>query len=327
MNFEKIKINKTSFFIFLLSFIIFLSYLIIYKFSPDNKDLKNLNDICKVIEKSNYNLKDAIKDNTIDISCANNILCDNLVILNSSLDDLNRLSLESSTNDDLKNQLTDTLKSNIKLFELAKEILSNDSSKDISKIFNEYKLELDALKEKYESLKNSKLKITFPTKATDFFDCVTNYANTLIKISRDTDISFEQKRLFCLTLKKTIDSLDCISDNLEPIITDIYANNRSLDSLASDIQNKKSTLNTIKNESFKLSIPEDCTKYYEKLQETINSYDSYISSLSSAFLIHKASVNKFDMSDINSNYKDALSKYNDYKNVFAEFKEDINSIT
>ena len=51
MNFEKIKINKTSFFIFLLSFIIFLSYFIIYKLSPANKDLKNLNDICKVIEK------------------------------------------------------------------------------------------------------------------------------------------------------------------------------------------------------------------------------------------------------------------------------------
>lgn len=326
MDYKKIKINKTSIFIFLLSFIILICYIFIFKSSPTNKDLKKLNSICSTIETSNYNLKDAIKDDTIDISNTNNILCDNLVTLNNCLDDLDKLSLESTNNNNIKTDLTNTLKSNIKLFELTKDILSNDSSKKFNDTFSEYTLQLDNVKKNYESLKNSNLKIVFPMNAINFFDCVTNYSNALIKISRDDDISFEQKRTFCLALKKTIDSLENISDNLEPTIVDIYNNNRSLDSLSSDIQNKKSSINKLKYDSYKLIVPQNCTKYYDKLQETINSYNTYITSFSTALNTHKTSGSKFDISLLNSNYKDSFSKYNDYETTFSELKEDVNNL-
>lgn len=327
MDLKKVKINKTSVLIFTLTFIIVICYMFILKSSPNNKDIKNLNNICSSIEASNYNLKEAIKDDTIDISTANNILCDNLINLNNSLNYLDKLSLESTNNDSLKIELTNTLKSNIKLFELTKDILSNDSSKNISETFNEYTLELDNVKKNYEKLEKSDLKISFPMKTIDFFDCISNYANALIKISRDDDISFEQRRNFCLTLKKAIDSLENISDNLEPTIVDIYNNNRSLDSLSNDIQNKKSSINTLKYESYKLIVPENCNEYYNKLQETINCYNTYISSFSMALCTHKASGNKFDMSLLNSTYKDSFSKYEDYQTIFSELKEDVNNLT
>lgn len=318
------KINKTLIWIFMLTALLILSFLVIFKCKKTDSDIKSLNKICTLVEKSNYDLNTSIKDSTLDTNAAQDNIQNSITSLNDSLTQIDELKVTNDYNNELKKNLKALVNDNIKLLELSDLIIKNKSYDQVSKAFSEYSSALEKIKNDYKSLDSSKLKINLTEKSLTFYNSIYSYGNTLIKISRDSDICFDQQRSFFLNLKETINYLESISDNLEPVIVDIYENNRSLDSLSLDVNHKKDAITKLKYQAANYSVPIDCKENYDKLLETINAYDIYITSFEQSLANHKNCIGQYDMSDIYSNYKDSLDKYSNYSNTFSEYKNMIN---
>ena len=94
----------------------------------------------------------------------------------------------------------------------------------------------------------------------------------------------------------------------------IRKENRSLDVILSDIKEKETILQTIKDDFYYSSIPEGCISYYNCLNNTFTLYSTYLNSLKIAVIYEKSSTNYEDnKNNIDKNYNNAYSKYDDVK--------------
>jgi hypothetical protein len=96
-----------------------------------------------------------------------------------------------------------------------------------------------------------------------------------------------------------------------PALKKIREDKRSLDVLLKDIKDKRSKFNDIKNRSYGLTIPEGGNECYNLLQDAINYYELYITTLENSIIVEKTSQNG-DNKEIEENYSNSFSKYNDF---------------
>ena len=319
-----LKINKNLLLIFILVFLIPIFYFFITKTIPDNKELNELDNICLQIKICNSSLNEAISNETIDFELAESTLVTNTLALENIKKNLENLSL-AEDNEPIREKLIETLDLNIQLYNLTLLLIKNPQSEDFTANFSEFTKEFELLLKDYEYLKLSGLNIEFPSEANDFFNCTSNYINTLIKINREADIKTNQKSSYVLNLKSCINDLDTISEDLRPTLETIRHDNRSVDVLSKDLKLKRSTLNKIRNKTYLFNIPENGKSYYMLLTEVINSYNVYLSSLESSIASEKSSNANSNNKSISSNYVDSFSKYEDYKSVLSEFKTDLDN--
>ncbi|MCR4943674.1 MAG: hypothetical protein K5986_04305, partial [Clostridium sp.] len=152
---------------------------------------------------------------------------------------------------------------------------------------------------------------------------INKYFSVLISLNRDNDIKTTQKNNYIENLNNCIDSFDKIDEDLEPAINKIREDKRDFNNLIKDIKDKKSTLNTIKNKSYCITIPEGETKSYNLLQDTINYYELYITSLEHSIEAEKTFTNSDHKLDIEENYKNSFSKYSDFKDNLKNLRTEL----
>lgn len=313
MNLEKIKLNLNKKLIYLLGvlLIIPLIILLIINLTPANSNLRDLNKYGNEIATCNESLKDALDSTGINLNETENILSTKLITLNEIKDNIFSLDVvEGKLNS--KSKLLETLDYNISIYELCLSLIRNPKDKDIVNTYNSYYTSYSLCINNYNNLSLLGIKTKFPEDATNFFEASFNYFNILIKINRESDIRTSQNKAYVTSIKDCIALFDDIDEDLQPALSNIRAEKRSLDLLLTDIKIKKSKLNEIKNKSYSITIPDKGNDCYNLLVNTINYYDLYITALEHSIVVEKSSSTIENNKTIQENYNNSFSKYTDF---------------
>ena len=313
MNLEKIKLNLNRKLIYLLGvlLIIPLIILLIINLTPANSNLRDLNKYGNEIATCNESLKDALDSTGINLNETEDILSTKLITLTEIKDNIVSLNVvEGKLNS--KSKLLETLDYNISIYELCLSLIRNPKDKDIVNTYNSYYTSYSLCINNYDNLSLLGIKTKFPEDAINFFQASFNYFNILIKINRESDIRTDQNKAYVTSIKDCISSFDDIDEDLQPALSNIRAEKRSLDVLLTDIKIKKSKLNEIKNKSYSLTIPDKGNDCYNLLVNTINYYDLYITALEHSIVVEKSSSTNENNKTIQENYNNSFSKYTDF---------------
>lgn len=322
MNINEIKTNKKL--IIGLAIIIILPLLILLciKLTPTNRNLSKLNDLADKIEDCNLSLRKAISDQTIDTEEAEGALSSGLITLNLIKDDLSNIIL-SESKQKVKDKTAEILDYNINLYNITLNIIKNPTSKDLSKQYADFTKNYELLLSNYDSLYLLGIKSKFPKDAQTFFENSSLYISSVVKLNREKDIITDQRREYTSTLEECLTSFNAINEDLKPALEKIREDGRSLDVLLTDIREKKSKLNIIKNKSYSITIPVEGNACYEHLEETINSYELYITTLEHSIVIEKSSSNSLDDKNIKENYTNSFSKYSDFLKSLSLLEKEV----
>jgi hypothetical protein len=308
MNLEKINLNRKLIYLLGILLIIPLIILLIINLTPANSNLRDLNKYGNEITACNVSLKDALDSNGINLNDAVDILSTKLITLNEIKNNIFSLDVVDGKLNS-KAKLLETLDYNISIYELCLSLIRNPKDKDIVTTYNKYYTTYSLCINNYDNLSLLGIKTRFPEDATNFFEASFNYFNILIKINRESDIRTDQNKDYVTSIKDCITLFDAIDEDLQPALSNIREEKRSLDLLLNDLKLKKSKLNEIKNKSYSLTIPDKGNDCYSLLGNTINYYDLYITSLERSILVEKSSSNGGNNKTVQENYNNSFSKY------------------
>ena len=191
--------------------------------------------------------------------------------------------------------------------------------------YNEYTQTYELLKNNYDTLHLLGLDIEFPSEADEFFTTSTTFINTLIKLNRENDIKVSQKSTYILNLEECIEVLNSINEDLRPALNKIKEDGRSLDTLLKDVKDKRSKFNELKSKTYSFSIPENGNECYQVLQDTLNYYELYITSLEHSIVIEKTSTEKDNDDNIDINYENSFEKYEDFTDSLKDLKSELDN--
>ncbi|MEG1483121.1 hypothetical protein [Clostridium sp.] len=326
----KIKIKENQTFILAIIATIMFSLIIVFLISSNtgsNKEIHRLKSIGLEINNINNSLNKGIKDLSLDTSIT-------LEILSSGVNDLKELSLnigsiettyESTTN--IKSELVTALSNTIVLYDYSIYIMKNTENIINSENVSELLLYRDNCLNTYKLLTNQGIDISFSDETILFFDNIKNYSNTLIKINKTQNIINSQKKDFIFLLKDLIPQLNLLTEDLEPALNKIKEDNRDLQVLIDDLKSKDEIYKDVQNKLITLSIPDGYADYYTSLDEFFKLYTSYISTFKTALIFDKSCDNLIkNRREINDNYKNVFSKYQDVLTSYSHFKELINNL-
>lgn len=325
----KLKIKENQKFILALIATVMFSLIIVFSISSNtgpNKEMKELESIGIKINNINSSLNKGIKDLSLDTSLS-------LEVLSSGVTELKELAFtlasiettyESTTN--IKSELVTALSNTIVLYDYSIYIMDNPDniSNDNVSEFLSYR---DNCLSSYRLLTSQGIVISFLDETTLFFDNIKNYANALIKINKTQNIINSQKRDFALLLKSLIPQLNTLTEDLEPALNKIKEDHRDLQVLLDDIKDKEEIYKDVQNQLITLSIPDGYGDYYTALDEFFKLYNSYISTFKNALIFDKSCENPVkNKKEINNNYKNVFSKYQDVSASYTHFRELINNL-
>lgn len=324
MKLDKLNINKKYIIAIICIILLPIVILCVIKLTPSNRNISQLNNIGKKIESCNEKLKDCLDDNGINSDTTKETLTNELIELSniqSTLDSTNVLD----QNKELKTKLSETLEYNINLYQLTLSIIKNPNSTEILQTYNEYTQTYELLKNNYDTLHLLGLDIEFPSEADDFFTTSTTFINTLIKLNRENDIKISQKSTYILNLEECIEVLNSINEDLRPALNKIREDGRSLDNLLKDVKDKRSKFNELKSKTYSFSIPENGNECYQVLQDTLNYYELYITSLEHSIVVEKTSNEKDKDDNIDINYENSFEKYEDFTDSLKDLKSELDN--
>ena len=324
MQLDKLNINKKYIITIICIILLPIVILCVVKLTPSNRNISKLNNIGKKIESCNKKLKDCLDDNGINSDTTKETLTNELIELSniqSTLDSTNVLD----KNKELKTKLSETLEYNINLYQLTLSIIKNPNSTEILQTYNEYTQTYELLKNNYDTLHLLGLDIEFPSEADEFFTASTTFINTLIKLNRENDIKVSQKSTYILNLEDCIEVLNSIKEDLRPALAKIREDGRSLDTLLKDVKDKRSKFNELKSKTYSFSIPENGNECYQALQDTLNYYELYITSLEHSIVVEKTSTEKDKDDNIDINYENSFEKYEDFTDSLKDLKSELDN--
>lgn len=318
-NFKsKFKSNKKLFIIALIIISLPLLLLIITKFLPSNINLRHINKLSKEILAINNTFDDCITKDSIDPEKSKNAVSKSINDLKDVRTKLNDLKV-SENNTHFKNLLSEALTNNISLCEKAFSLYNNASNTELSTKLKDYNINLDALKDLNKDLNNIGIKSILSEKSLEFFDKTNKYFETLIQVNIIKDINSEKNSAYVLAVDKIILNFKEIDEDLKPALTDIINNNRDINVLTSDISNKKSSFEHIKNDFYSLSIPEEATELHTNLVKTIALYEDYINSIDSSLSDYNTTTKDTSI------FEDSFSKYSDFATCFKSLCDKLDS--
>lgn len=319
-----VKINKKL--IIFIASILALSLLVILfiNLTPSHKNISALNKISSQIQNCNKDFDDLLNSDGIDMAKTIDTLSNNNIKLDSIKTSLNDIQI---TNDDsnIKDELITNLDYNTALNNLCLTLLKNPQAEDFTAKYKDYSNTYSMLLDNYSSLNALGINIKFSDNAKNFFDYNSKYFSTLINLNRDKDIKVLQRNNYIASLKDCIETFDKIDEDLEPALNKIREDNRSFDNLLKDVRDKKSTLNEIKNTSYCISIPENGNECFNLLQDTINYYELYITSLEHSIVIEKTSNIEDNKKNIEENYENSFSKFSDFQESLKNLRWELDS--
>ncbi|MEO2506778.1 hypothetical protein ABHA01_03200 [Clostridium paraputrificum] len=324
MKLDELNINKKYIIAIICIILLPIAILFVVNLTPSNRNISKLNNIGKKIESCNEKLKDCLDDNGINSDTTKETLTNELIELSniqSTLDSTNVLD----QNKELKTKLSETLEYNINLYQLTLSIIKNPNSTEILQTYNEYTQTYELLKNNYDTLRLLGLDIEFPSEAEEFFTTSTTFINTLIKLNRENDIKVSQKSTYILNLEDCIEVLNSIKEDLRPALAKIREDGRSLDNLLKDVKDKRSKFNELKSKTYSFSIPENGNDCYQVLQDTLNYYELYITSLEHSIVVEKTSTEKDKDDNIDINYENSFEKYEDFTDSLKDLKSELDN--
>lgn len=324
MKLDELNINKKYIITIICIILLPIAILFVVNLTPSNRNISKLNNIGKKIESCNEKLKDCLDDNGINSDTTKETLTNELIELSniqSTLDSTNVLD----QNKELKTKLSETLEYNINLYQLTLSIIKNPNSTEILQTYNEYTQTYELLKNNYDTLRLLGLDIEFPSEAEEFFTTSTTFINTLIKLNRENDIKVSQKSTYILNLEDCIEVLNSIKEDLRPALAKIREDGRSLDNLLKDVKDKRSKFNELKSKTYSFSIPENGNDCYQVLQDTLNYYELYITSLEHSIVVEKTSTEKDKDDNIDINYENSFQKYEDFTDSLKDLKSELDN--
>lgn len=322
MKLNELNITKKHIIAIICIILLPIIILCIIKLTPSNRNISKLNNIGNKIEACNKKLKDCLDDNSINSDITKEILTNQLIELSNIQETLDYTEVLSK-NEELKSKLSETLKYNIKLYQLTLSIIKNPNSNNTLETYNEYTHTYELLKNNYDTLDLLGLDIEFPSESEDFFTKSTNFINTLIKLNRENDIKVNQKSTYISNIEDSIALLDSMDEDLQPALIKIREDGRSLDNLLKDVKDKRSKFNELKTKTYSFSVPENGNDCYQALQDTLNYYELYITSLEHSIIVEKTSNNTDNAENISKNYTNSFEKYKDFTDSFKYLKSEL----
>lgn len=321
---DYIKTKKMLFSIALIIILIPLILLIITKMTPSSRNIREINKLAKEVASINATLENSNDSDNVNSETAKNELSVAVVNLNKVKESLDTLEV-SETVTETKVKFNETLDYNIAFCEQALSMYMNQSSPSLDNKLKDYKGALDSFKESNNSLTKLRIDSLISEDSLEFFDKTYKYFDTLIQINIMKDITKEKNSTYMLSSDKLISKFKEIDDDLKPALEDIKKNNRDLNILLTDITNKKSIFENIKNDFYMLSVPEEATELHSSLLQSINTYESYINSFDD---ILDSDIASKDNPKGLDEYEASLSKYTEFidslettKKNFESFKE------
>lgn len=324
----KIKENQT--FILAIIITILLSLIIVFLISSNtgpNKELKELKKIGEKFNKVNLSFNKNIKDLSINNNDTSNTFSNSISQLKEIQVHLSSINNRYENTIRIKSELEKAISNTITLYEHSIYMISNPekftSDENISELIS-YK---DDCLSTYNTLSEKGINISFSEETLSFFDNIRNHINALIKINKTQNIINSQKRDFISSLKGLIPNLNTLTEDLEPALNKIKEDKRDIQVLITDIENKEEIFKNVKNKSSLSSIPDGYDDYYNAFDEFSKLYEAYISSFKSALIFDKSYTNQSEKSkEIDSNYNNVFSKYQDVLVSYLKFKELLNDL-
>ncbi len=322
MEFLSQKINKKLLIFLILFFSTSLLIILLINLTSSKKNSSTLNKVSFQLENYNKNFDNLINSDEFDITKVIDTLNNNNLQLESIKNSLDSLTLED---EDTKNIIQENLSYNSTINSLCISLLKNPQDKDFSSKYSEYLKTYDMLLKNYSLLNSFGINTKPSDSVKGFFEYTSKYFNTLISLSRDADIKVSQKNNYISNLKDCIESFDKIDQDLQPALNQIRKDNRDLDILIKDVRDKKAALNEIKNTSYCISIPENGNDCFNLLQDTINYYELYITSLEHSLVIEKTSNFDENKKNIEENYENSFSKFTDFRESLKNLKGELDN--
>lgn len=300
----------------LLSFSLFF---LVYN-SKENRTKRYLKNLSKDLNEINLTLSNGVKDLTIDTYISKDILSSGQESLNKVLEsvlDVEEISPEVSLT---KSNLTAALNSTISLYDSSLSALYNPETIKSNEDLDNINTLKDICILNYSKLKDNKININFSDESLKYFNNLSNYINTLIKINRDSEFKNTQTRDFIYILEGYKNDISYLNEDLSIAINKVREDKRDLQVIIDDIYKKEETYNSLKNRLAFISIPEGCMEVYEGLTEYLNSYSAYLKSIKEAVIYEKTAsdVNKLS-SEIDKNYKNSTSKRDDALKAYSNY--------
>lgn len=326
----KLKIKENQTFILAIIATVLFSLSIVFLISPTtvpNKEIEDLESIGIEINNINNSLNKGIKDLSLDISTS-------LKVLSSGIKELEELSIKLSSIEatsesaiDIRDELITALSTTIVLYDYSIYIIGNPENVVNTDTISEFTSYRDDCLNSYKLLTERGIELSFSDETLIFFDNIKNYLNALIKVNKTQNIVNSQKRDFVIILKDIIPDLNILTEDLEPALIKIKEDNRDLQILIDDIKAKELSYKDVQNKLIPLSIPHGYGDYYTSLDEFFKLYTSYLSSFKTALIFDKSCDDPLkNKKEINDNYKNVFSKYQDILTSYSQFKELINNL-
>ena len=276
--------------------------------------LKEYEPYINELSEINTSMKKCINGVTINSKSASIILNDNLNKLKNLKQKVSSVVVANNSTPEMIPKIILCIENTEYLYSYCVDVLSYTSNLSVAEITSQILLLKENCKKSYEDISNYGFELYLSEESETFLDNFIGYLGTLEKITKEDAIKTTQYNSYIEKLIKSSNELSDILDDLEPAINLIRKENRSLDVILSDIKEKETILQTIKDDFYYSSIPEGCISYYNCLNNTFTLYSTYLNSLKIAVIYEKSSTNYEDnKNNIDKNYNNAYSKYDDVK--------------
>ena len=249
--------------IYIIFAVLILIFIIGFLFFRSHNEKSKLEDLGRTISEINLTYdfsEDSITSEDYVSSIENKL--EKLQETNSALKSLK----VSQKHQNLSSPLKDGLDKNIELFN---KLLSILKTPDALNIPDEYAIASKLKKEcenYYSICRSNLIPVYLYKEGNNYLQDIFYYINELIKTNRDKGFVQSQKNDFVVSMKSLL---------LKPANL-IKESNRDLKVLVTDIENKLSSLQELKNNLYSLPIPEQANDSFLALENALKSYDKYI---------------------------------------------------
>lgn len=313
MNFD-IKKIYTHPIVGVLIIIAFTIILLSIPISNTHKDLNNLISIGNTISKINSD------DNLNDSEITSNVYINSLEKKISDLESIN-ITLKDINLNNKNINILDNMKSglnyNILLYKKLVDMLQTPSAKNLYNSYSESLVLMQECEETYLSCQKDNIPLYLKSNDNNYLNNILFYLNQIIKLDRDSDIKISQRNDLVVSIDRLHRDFIPLMEDLLTLVDTIKNDNRNINILLPDVQEKINKFEILKNQLYLIPIPENSNKVFYSLEDIFYCYESYINSFSNALL-----------NDINSNndntdfYELARNEYLRTKNLITIFDEE-----
>lgn len=326
--------------------IIFAVFFITYYFMYSNSSSQFINSVKTEmvnIDKANKDAYDSVKNlDKIGVNETDKIK-EIIKVVSTSRDEINRSlkTLEKTVpQEKYKNQfdkyLTGT-RSNLRVMQLAVNILSNPKSKDIPNALDSLDKYVEEANKSYGEVKLKRLTVKTREELESLSKKIRDFSSAAYSDHASKTATLEQYTNY-------FDSMDSILGSFEAEMTDLNNNvalikdgQTTISNVYSSIENKLMKLTEIKNNYNKLSVPAKTLNQHKTFNDMLDNYSRYCQDFKSAIILYEeAGTNQdalmevtMEFDELYVRYQEFASRYKDYKNLYngdKDFYTDINNL-